>query len=346
MPTSNKITAFGVLTLPATGNITVDTGTFSLPGAPTDGYTDYVMIGSPTLTANVNILPTGSSYTGLYMRLHNVAAPVLSGFTLSIFGVAVPTNLADMSYTAHCICTDNKGAWRVSLVPSWEVSDSPGIVTSAHLDTGAVGTTALEDDAVTDAKIASGAVGDTLVWDAAGNPGKANLGDGALLIGDTALGAQSQAMSGDATIDKAGTITLGAGAVTGDKIGAATVAADKLTPNAARYTRDITLSFGTVAEIGNVNFTMCQDVELESIVVTVLAPPATDDATLIFKDHGGAVITSSQIDVTTALSLGNKVTSSPTANNTWAAGENLLIEMTKTTAESCKVNIALCLKKV
>ena len=57
----------------------------------------------------------------------------------------------------------------------------------------------------------------------------------------------------------------------------------------------------------------------------------TDDATLIFKNDAGTAFTGAQIDVTAGVPLGNDFTSTPSANNTFLAGETMWFETIKTT---------------
>ena len=53
-------------------------------------------------------------------------------------------------------------------------------------------------------------------------------------------------------------------------------------------------------------------------------------------------MTGGQIDITTALALGNIVSVTPTANNTFTAGEQMTLETSKTTAEACTVTVMVC----
>jgi len=203
-------------------------------------------------------------------------------------------------------------------------------VTTAKINTGAVTTAELGALAVTTAKIAAGAVTATELGALAVTTAKINTG----AVTTAELGALAVT-----------TAKIAAGAVTTTELGAAAVTAAKLDANSNTYTRDITLSFQQASEVGNINFTMCEDCSITEINVTVLDPAVTDTATLIYKDNGGTVLTASQTDITTGLALGNIVSTTPTANNTFSAGDNLLIEMSKTTKTSCKVNVSLCILK-
>lgn len=73
------------------------------------------------------------------------------------------------------------------------------------------------------------------------------------------------------------------------------------------------------------------DVTKVSIAVTKLIE-ATDDATVIPKNHAGTAMTDGQVDLTASAPIGNVFTSSPTNNNSLAANENIILETSKVTA--------------
>ena len=321
-------------------------GTINLPvdlasSAPLLLNKKYRINGSATLASSLNVAAQGTPSTNDVLEVIWEATVVPGANAITICGTVVPTHLAATYFTA--LCTYDSGKWVVVISPSFVEN---GIVVAANMGAESVETAALKDGNTTLAKIQDVAANSMLIRDAnsSGVLTELTLASTEFPVG-TGTGITAVSMSGDATMDNAGVVTLGAKVVEGGMVADGTITNLNLEDNANRYTRDIVLSFENAGEIGNINFTMCQDCELESIVVSVLAAPTTDDATLIFKDNGGAALTGAQIDITTALALGNKVTSTPTANNTFSAGDNLIIEMSKTTAELCKVNVALCLKK-
>lgn len=94
----------------------------------------------------------------------------------------------------------------------------------------------------------------------------------------------------------------------------------------------VPVSFEEAAVMGLMKVTLpydCTVVQIDAAVVKVII--AGDDATIIPKDHGGAVMTAGQIDLTAAAPTGNIFSSTPTGNNTFLAGEVLSLETSKVT---------------
>tara|TARA_R110000868_G_scaffold261078_3_gene519185 strand:- start:1616 stop:2788 length:1173 start_codon:yes stop_codon:yes gene_type:complete len=203
-------------------------------------------------------------------------------------------------------------------------------VTTAKINTKAVTTTELDDLAVTTAKIAAGAVTATELGALAVTTAKINTG----AVTTAELGALAVT-----------TAKIAAGAVTTTELGAAAVTPTKMSANANTYTRDMVLSFQLAAEVGVLNYTINETCSIVGITTTVLAPAVTDDITLIFKNNGGTELTASQTDITTGHVLGNKVSVTPSANNTFTAGDTFTIEGSKTTKTSGKVNVAIRILK-
>jgi hypothetical protein len=210
--------------------------------------------------------------------------------------------------------------WVVNIIAD---ASSSGDVDSTRLAADSVTTAKIADDAVTLAKMA----GQT---------------DGKVYVGDTALGVVSVAMSGDATINKAGALTIGSGAITTAKILDANVTPAKLSASSNKGQFAVQLEFDEAAKIGVIKYQICSTCTIDGIYATVNRVPATDTATVIPKNHGMVAMTGGQIDITTALALGNIVSVTPTANNTFTAGEQMTLETSKTTAEACTITVVVC----
>ena len=73
----------------------------------------------------------------------------------------------------------------------------------------------------------------------------------------------------------------------------------------------------------------CTVNSIDAAVTKLIA--AGDDAVIIPKNHAGTAMTAGQIGLTGAAPLGNIFDSTPTNNNTFAAGEVLSLETSKTT---------------
>ena len=301
------------------------------------------VVGSAALSGAYNISPTGTPIKNSFVEIYWGAS--LSGGASNnvvIFGKTVPAELITSASKFKVECLYNGTAWDVNILP-----DDAG--------TGIVGTARIADDAVTLDKMASGTTGSILAYNASGDIEEVDMAtDGKLLIGVTAgKGYNTAVLSGDATISTGGVLSLANSSVdtaelvdasvTTAKIDAAAVTAAKLDASSRKASIAIPVSFETAGEIGVLKYTMCFDCTVDAIHATVTKPAATDTATIIFKDHGGTVLTGSQVDITTGLVLGNIVSTTPTANNTFSAGEEITFETSKTTAGSGNCTVILCL---
>ena len=320
-------------------------GTISIPvdQASAGSYpvvADNIITGTVTLVGGLVVSPSGTPTTGQRVVVTWNASVTPSGNTITIFGETVPTELAARNFVAECLWDGT--AWVVNILPDFA---GVGIVDSDRLAASSVTTAKIADNAVTLAKMAGLAKGKIIYGDASGDPADIELGsaDGRMLLGDTINGVAAVDMSGDATLTKAGVLTIASNAVTTAKILDANVTPAKMSAGARKASIAIPVSFETAGEIGVVKYTMCFDCTVDAIHATVTKAAATDTATAIFKDHGGTVLTGSQVDITTGLVLGNIVSTTPTANNTFTAGEQITIETSKTTAGSGNCTVILCL---
>jgi len=325
-------------TAPASGTILIPVDFAS--STPELTYTNNIIVGTVTLTGGLVVSPSGTPTTGQRVVVTWNASVTPSGNTITIFGETVPDELAAKNFVAECVY--GGAAWVVNILPDFA---GTGIIGSHRLASDSVTTTSIADDSVTLAKMAGLAKGNIIYGDASGDPAIVNLGavDANLVVGDTTNGVAVVAMSGDATISKAGALTIATSAVTTAKILDANVTPAKMSTGARKASIAIPVSFETAGEIGVVKYTMCFDCTVDAIHATVTKAAATDTATAIFKDHGGTVLTGSQVDITTGLVLGNIVSTTPTANNTFTAGEQITIETSKTTAGSGNFTAILCL---
>jgi len=320
-----------------TYNVDVSPNTFPPTGLQ---LTKLSYIFSGSATAPYTIVPTGSPDRDTFVEIVWNANLTIGASPLQIFGANIPNELIASKFVAECLY--DGAAWIVTVRPSF---DEVGIVDSDRLAASSVTTAKIADNSVTLAKMAGLAKGKIIYGDASGDPADIELGsaDGRMLLGDTTNGVAAVDMSGDATISKAGALTIASNAVTTAKILDANVTPAKMSAGARKASIAIPVSFETAGEIGVVKYTMCFDCTVDAIHATVTKAAATDTATAIFKDHGGTVLTGSQVDITTGLVLGNIVSTTPTANNTFTAGEQITIETSKTTAGSGNFTAILCL---
>jgi len=338
------------LTILSSGSVSapVNAGTLSYTAGSLSGTLDstdikvyiYRLIGTVTLSgaSSISYSGAGSPVKNEAYLFHYEASVTPSGNTFSIFGQAVPSDMLSSKFVAECIYDGS--AWKVKLLPSF---DGLGIIGADRLAASSVTTAKIADDAITLAKVDAPGKGKIIYGDGLGDPKYLTIQDAEFIIGDTTLGATSQTISGDATVTKTGALTIASNAVTTAKILDANVTPAKMSAGARKASIAIPVSFETAGEIGVVKYTMCFDCTVDAIHATVTKAAATDTATAIFKDHGGTVLTGSQVDITTGLVLGNIVSTTPTANNTFTAGEQITIETSKTTAGSGNCTVILCL---
>jgi len=321
-----------------TYNVDVSPNTFPPTGLQLTKLS-YVFSGSAT--APYTIAPTGSPDKDTFVEIVWNANLTIGASALQIFGANIPNELIASKFIAECLY--DGAAWIVTVRPSF---DEVGIVDSDRLAASSVTTAKIEDNAVTLAKMAGLAKGKIIYGDASGNPADIELGsaDGRMLLGDTAAGVAAVDMSGDATISKAGALTIANDAISTVKIADDAVTAAKLDDDANRVQVVIPVSFESAGEIGAVDYKICFPCTIEAIHGTV-TKTFTSTGTHIFKDNGGAVLTGSQIDMSSALLLGNIVSSTPTANNTFVAGDVIRIETSVSGGVGGKSSVVLCMLK-
>jgi hypothetical protein len=323
-------------TAPASGTILIPVDFVS--SAPELTYTNNIIVGAVTLTGGLVVSPSGTPTTGQRVVVTWNASVTPSGNTITIFGETVPDELAAKNFVAECVY--DGAAWVVNILPDFA---GTGIIGSHRLASDSVTTPKIADNSVELAKMYELATGSVIFGNASNRPTALSVADSTIVIGDSSTGLASVAVSGDATLAKSGALTLASNAVTTAKILDANVTPAKMSAGARKASIAIPVSFETAGEIGVVKYTMCFDCTVDAIHATVTKAAATDTATAIFKDHGGTVLTGSQVDITTGLVLGNIVSTTPTANNTFTAGEQITIETSKTTAGSGNFTAILCL---
>jgi len=327
------VLASGTLNIPVQTNLSL--GSFN--------GSNVRIIGTSTLSGNLNISPTGTPVKNTSVDISWEAAVTASaGKDVIIFGVTIPQSFLKAATLFTVNCLYNGSAWKVVINISGSALE---YVIEGMLADGAVTTVKIADDAVTLAKMAGLTKGSIIYGNASSDPAAILVGgaDGRMILGDTTNGLAVVDMSGDATITKTGALTIANSAVTTSKINDAAVTAAKLDASSRKASIAIPVSFDTAGEIGVLKYTMCFDCTVDAIHATVTKPAATNTATIIFKDHGGTVLTGSQVDITTGLVLGNIVSTTPTANNTFSAGEEITFETSKTTAGSGNCTVILCL---
>jgi len=323
-------------TAPASGTILIPVDFAS--STPELTYTNNIIAGTVTLTGGLVVSPIGTPTTGQRVVVTWNASVTPSGNTITIFSETVPTELAARNFVAECLWDGT--AWVVNILPDFA---GVGIVDSDRLAADSVTTAKIEDDAVTLAKMAPLTKGNLIVGNSSNAPTALDIGvDSKILIGDATAGAGAYVLSGDVTMTKGGVISLAASSVTTAKILDANVTPAKLSASSNKGQFAVQLEFDEAAKIGVIKYQICSTCTIDGIYATVNRVPATDTATVIPKNHGMVAMTGGQIDITTALALGNIVSVTPTANNTFTTGEQMTLETSKTTAEACTITVVVC----
>jgi hypothetical protein len=217
-----------------------------------------------------------------------------------------------------------------------------GIVAADRLAASSVTTAKIADNSVELAKMYELATGSVIFGNASNRPTALSVADSTIVVGDSSTGLVSVAVSGDATLAKTGALTIASNAVTTAKILDANVTPAKLSASSNKGQFAVQLEFDEAAKIGVIKYQICSTCTIDGIYATVNRVPAIDTATVIPKNHGMVAMTGGQIDITTALALGNIISVTPTANNTFTAGEQMTLETSKTTAEACTITVVVC----
>ena len=142
---------------------------------------------------------------------------------------------------------------------------------------GAIGSLSLATDSVSNSHVASGA--------AIAHSKLADLTDGNLLVGSGSDVPTSVAMSGDATIDNTGAVTIGAGAVTFTKIAGAAVVTDYASGAEGISSNNDNITLPTTAAVKEyVDASTTAEDTLEEMNDTVITSAANND----FLVHNGS----------------------------------------------------------
>jgi hypothetical protein len=329
-----------IQTITALSSGTLNVNVSKLPTSLIDTASVVRVIGTVTLSGNLNISPTGTPSKNAAIKILWEASVTLSGNSVVIFGETVPDELAATNFVAECVY--DGAAWVVNILPDFA---GTGIIAGKLLAADSVSTAKILDDAVTNAKLANITRGSVKVGGASDAPTDLDAKtSGNILVGD-GTDIASVAVSGDATLSSAGALTIANSAVTTAKIDAAAVTAAKLDSNSNKAQITIPISFEDASELGVLEFKMCFDCTVDAIHGTV-TKPFVSTGTHIFKDDTGTVLTGSQIDMSSALTLGNIVSTTPTANNSFSAGDVIKIETSTSGAVGGKSVIVLCCTKV
>ena len=301
----------------------VSTGSITIPvdlatSTPDVVYEDNIITGSVTLAATVSVVAGGTPTKGQKIRIYWDATVAPATFDVNVLGTNLPTNaIKGGKFVIECLYDGT--AW---------IRD----IRAVTLEDNSVVTTAIADNNVTNDKLADMTRGTIKVGGTANAPTDLDeKTSGQILVGD-GTDVASVAVSGDATLASSGALTIAAGAIDGTK----------LTANSRKNQINIYSSFENASELGVVKYKICYDCTVDAIHATVTKATAAGTMTCVFKDNSSAVLTGSQIDASSALALGNIVSTTPTANNTFSAGDTITLEKSIASGAAGILDITLC----
>jgi hypothetical protein len=235
-----------IQTITALSSGTLNVNVSKVPTSLIDTASVVRVIGTVTLSGNLNISPTGTPSKNTAIKiLWEASVTITVGNQVVIFGETVPDELAAKNFVAECVY--DGAAWVVNILPDFA---GTGIIGADRLAASSVTTAKIADDAITLAKVDAPGKGKIIYGDGLGDPKYLTIQDAEFIIGDTTLGATSQTISGDATVTKTGALTIANSAVTTAKIADDAVTAAKLDDDSNRTQVVIPTSFESAGEIG------------------------------------------------------------------------------------------------
>lgn len=322
-------------TIPTGGNTTKS---FDLA----EDYDLYIIgpAAATTLTGSMIFSTTGTAYKGLtfdVLYLGDVTSNSGGGLVVTFFGEDLTDEEAATKMRIKA--TYDGTAWSVGKFP-YNILGVQSISGSQITDE-TIGTNQIGDNKITLAKLAElsdrgyvirgGTAGVIEEFDAS-TAGSLLMGDGTDVV--------SQAVTGDVTIDGSGVTAIGADKVLTAMILDANITVAKLESDLQYESRDIAVSFES-GEVGDFKIEMHYPGTITGIYAyATKAIAATDDATITPKNNAGTTMTDGVITFTASDPRGTAQTATPSANNTFVAGDILTFTCAKTTAGG-KVMISL-----
>lgn len=306
----------------------------------------FRITGTKSLGSDYSIAPNGTPTKNQCVIFYNEAILTLNGHNFIIFGKTVPTSFAAINFTAECIY--NGSSWVVLMNPGFE---DDGFIQAADLAADSVITSKILDLNVTTAKINDAAVTNAKLANMATNTIKGNDSAGPDVPQDLTMSelrtllAQKLVLAGDVTSPSttssaAGTITstttIANNAVTTAKILAANVTTAKLEANLTYEVLNLEISFEDGKEVPSVGDFKIKipypGTVSEIYAYCTKAIEGTDNGTIIAKNNAGTTMTNGTVTFTASDARGTAYTVSPSANNTFVAGDILTFTSAKTTA--------------
>jgi len=198
-------------------------------------------------------------------------------------------------------------------------------VTDVELANLSVGTPEIKDLAVTTAKMALASVDDTIL--AANSVIESKISNNAVTESKIIDNAVTENKIQDDAVTESKIVD---GAVTNDKLAAGSISIDKLDATLNKDQVVVPISWETGEQgLFSVKMPACT---VNDIFISVNKEiSAGDDATFLPKNDAGTVMSNGTIDLPASTPFGNNFTSSPTGDSSFAEGETMKFETSKTT---------------
>lgn len=315
-------------------NITAAGGTVSFDVV--DSIDTYVITatGSPTLVADMIFSTTGTLLEGHFFNIiytGGVTSDYASGTTVSFFGV----DLTDAQAAGKCKITAyyNGSSWDVQISPDLSEQQFNPVIWGYLIQDGTIDTSKIADGKITYAKIQDASAQGMILRSGSGGTYEEldAKTSGNILLGD-GTDIDSVAMSGDASIDGSGVLTISSNAITTTKIDDGAITTSKLENNLKYDIVTLKVTFETNEQC-TYRIKMPYAGTVEEIYAQCVHPiSATNDGTITPKNNGGTTMTDGVITFPASSPLETAYTVTPSANNTFVSGDLLQFTTAKSNA--------------
>lgn len=304
------------------------TTSFSINDA-VDVYDIKASGGTVALAGNVAITASGTPSIGSTYTILIGGGFTLGAFTFTIFGTALTA--AQCLYKQIVFCYYNGTTWDVYIAS--DDTDASDDVNGADIVDGTITSAKLAGSIALTKLAALGARGYVLRGGANGVIEGFDGKTAGTFLGGNGTDVVMQTMSGAATLNGSGVLTLSANSVVASNITDATITAAKLDSELRSEIITVPISFESgeqavygirMSYAGSVTNVYCKATK---------AIAATDTGTITFKDNAGTTMTvTTPIVFAISDPINTAYSSAVTANNTFVDGDIITITPAKTTA--------------
>lgn len=306
-------------------NITAAGGTVSFDVVdPIDTYI-ITATGTPTLLADMTFSTTGTLVEGHFFNIvytGGVTSNYSGGTTVSFFGV----DLTDAQAASKCKITAyyDGSSWDVQISPDLSEQQYNPVIWGYLIQDGTLDTSKIGDSKITYAKVQDASTQGMILRSGSGGTFEEldAKTSGNILIGD-GTDIDSLPISGDATLNGSGVLTISSNAINNTKINDSAVTTSKLDPNLRYDLIPLRVTF-EVNEQCTYKIKMPYAGTVQEIYAQCVHPiSATNNGTITPKNNVGTTMTGGLITFLASDPLETAYTVTPTANNTFISGDVL-----------------------